>query len=74
MTYKSYNPDKPAREAVRNVDCEAVLAPPDEALSLGSDALCPFSGDVDTRIYDGRVHWTCPECGTEHDFEEVYPG
>ena len=38
------------------------------------DFVCTFDGEADAAIENGRVFWTCPVCGHEHDDEAAPEG
>jgi hypothetical protein len=43
---------------------------------VAEDVTCTFDGEVEAMVGQGRVTWTCPCCGTEHDEDEDkrFPG
>ncbi len=40
------------------------------AITFQVEIECPFDGDVEVEWYGTAGNWTCPACGTCHEFED----
>lgn len=34
------------------------------------DFPCPFEGEIDVELVDGRAGWPCPKCASDNEYEE----
>lgn len=64
---RAYDNAEPADwdgEGTEHKQCDGTI---EAVVDTEEDAECSFAGNVDVYYVGFTAHWTCPECGTEHE-------